>query len=296
MEAHADPDPYLPDDQLDAGPPVGWHRTLLGIIISNDLNRNETTGRACLGEAVPGFPESLVLPPSERPKGNSPLLAEGGLGEAALPLLLDHPGPVISPVVPGPLCRGRYLRHPDLPKSKLPGWRTKAYSGRGAFTGRLLHADETGWKERAKRAWLWTATTLWVTVFLIRPRRWTEAAKELLGEGFAGQLVTDRCGSYRWVDHRQRQLCWAHLLRDFRRIAGREGAPGRLGRRLERLGAELFHEWHRLQAGQITRTTFNTYASRIRVLIRQDLESGSRIRHAKTAGTCICDRLRASQG
>ena len=30
------------------------------------------------------------------------------------------------------------------------------------------NVDETGWKEKGRRAWLWTAVTTWVSVFVIR--------------------------------------------------------------------------------------------------------------------------------
>lgn len=33
------------------------------------------------------------------------------------------------------------------------------------------YADETGWREGLQRAWLWTAVTQWVTVFVIRRSR-----------------------------------------------------------------------------------------------------------------------------
>jgi hypothetical protein len=32
----------------------------------------------------------------------------------------------------------------------------------------VAHADETGWREAYHRAWLWTAVTRAITVFLIR--------------------------------------------------------------------------------------------------------------------------------
>lgn len=43
--------------------------------------------------------------------------------------------------------------------------------------------------------------------------RAAEVAKELLGDGFSGVVITDRPV----VDNcfHLRQLCWAHLLRDF---------------------------------------------------------------------------------
>jgi transposase len=56
----------------------------------------------------------------------------------------------------------------------------------------VAHLDETSWREGGKRAWLWVAVTSLVTVFLIRMARGGQVARELLGEGFSGILVTDR--------------------------------------------------------------------------------------------------------
>ena len=54
------------------------------------------------------------------------------------------------------------------------------------------YLDETGWREGQQRAWLWTATTAGVTVFVVRLSRSAKVAQELLGERFWGYLVTDR--------------------------------------------------------------------------------------------------------
>jgi transposase len=56
----------------------------------------------------------------------------------------------------------------------------------------VAHVDETGWREANHRAWLWTAVTQAVTVFLIRCSRGSQVAMELVGEAFAGILVSDR--------------------------------------------------------------------------------------------------------
>ena len=37
----------------------------------------------------------------------------------------------------------------------------------------------------------------------------------MLGERFAGIVCSDRYGGYDYLDPTRRQLCWAHLLRDF---------------------------------------------------------------------------------
>jgi transposase len=78
----------------------------------------------------------------------------------------------------------------------------------------VAHLDETSWRQAGKRAWLWVAVTSWVTVFVVRMSRGGLVARELLGETFAGILVTDRYSAYNWYPVRRRQLCWAPLLQD----------------------------------------------------------------------------------
>jgi transposase len=54
------------------------------------------------------------------------------------------------------------------------------------------YLDETGWREGPQRAWLWTAATTWVTVFVVRRSRSGKVAQELLGERCWGWLIPDR--------------------------------------------------------------------------------------------------------
>ncbi len=49
--------------------------------------------------------------------------------------------------------------------------------------------------------------------------RGMKAAEELLGF-FAGVLVTDRHVGYNDYPSDQRQLCWAHIIRNLERTAG----------------------------------------------------------------------------
>ena len=52
--------------------------------------------------------------------------------------------------------------------------------------------------------------------------------------------MSDRYAGYNFVDLQQRQACWAHLLRDFARIASRAGQAGVIGQRLQTCGYALF--------------------------------------------------------
>jgi transposase len=60
------------------------------------------------------------------------------------------------------------------------------------------YLDETGWRERRQRAWLWVAVTAGGAVFVIRRARSGKVARELLGERCWGYLVTDRWSASTW--------------------------------------------------------------------------------------------------
>jgi transposase len=53
-----------------------------------------------------------------------------------------------------------------------------------------------------------------------------------------------------------RQLCWAHLVRDFCCFAERGGAGGKIGDQLLQRAAVMFRAWHRIRDGTLTRPTF----------------------------------------
>jgi len=139
---------------------------------------------------------------------------------------------------------------------------------------RVAHADETSWRERRTKSWLWTAVTRKATVYLVRASRGACVARELLGKRSRGHLVSDRCPSYGWVETRRRQVCWSHLIRDFRKIAlsGKEAEP--IGECLEAAAQELFGHWYRVRDGTMKRATFQRYAIELRRRIRRLLELG----------------------
>ena len=70
-----------------------------------------------------------------------------------------------------------------------------------------VNADETSWREKLKKAWLWVAATALVVVFIIHPERSGKAARQLLGEDFVGFVGSDRWSGYNWVDIHLRQVC-----------------------------------------------------------------------------------------
>ena len=79
----------------------------------------------------------------------------------------------------------------------------------------VVNIDETGWKTAGDNRTLWGALSGRAGVFRIAAGRHGFEARTLLGERFAGIVCSDRWRGYDYLDPKQRQLCWAHLLRDF---------------------------------------------------------------------------------
>lgn len=143
--------------------------------------------------------------------------------------------------------------------------------------------DETGTKQGKHKAWIWTAVTTTFTVFLVRLTRAADVAKELLGD-FQGVITTDRYTGYHW--HKQRQLCWAHLLRDFQGLIDAGGAGQRIGTQLRNIARQLFHHWHRARDGTISRETMQRNIRDLMWPFYEVLEQGQRCRHARTVTLC----------
>ena len=76
----------------------------------------------------------------------------------------------------------------------------------------VVHADETGWREDGHNGYVWTFSTPTERYFLRRGRG-KAVVDEVLGDQFAGVLVSDFYAAYHHYDG-PKQRCWAHLLRD----------------------------------------------------------------------------------
>jgi transposase len=114
-------------------------------------------------------------------------------------------------------------------------------------------ADETSWKLWGKLCWLWAAATTNVAVFVIHGQRSALGLAALLGEEIHGILHSDRWNVYLQIPDKRRQLCWAHLKRDFQKIVDLGGPSVFVGHRGLRIVRELFAAWHAFQEEKVTR-------------------------------------------
>ncbi len=146
--------------------------------------------------------------------------------------------------------------------------------------------DETGWREAHLKAWLWVVVTSVGVVFRIARSRAGAVAADLLGEEPKPIVISDRCPGYEWIKLKSRQVCWAHLRRDFQAMIDRDGDGAEVGRQLLWQSNELFESWHKVRDGTIQRSTFHQYLAWLRPMVRSSLGRGSRCACPKTAATC----------
>lgn len=148
------------------------------------------------------------------------------------------------------------------------------------------HVEETSWKLGKHLYWLWTAVSTVCTVFLIHPKRGAVAFAAVFQKAFAGILITDRWVAYDHFPLRRRQLCWAHLIRDFQGLFETNGPGQKIGEALLCFAEDVFTFWYRVRDGTLKRSTFRPYLNQQRPWLRQLLAEGAACGCAKTAALC----------
>ncbi len=151
-------------------------------------------------------------------------------------------------------------------------------------TQQTAHADETGWPRGNRlKGWLWMLCCTGAAVFMIQAGRGQTAAKKLLG-AFAGVLHCDRWSAYNCFAG-LRQLCWAHLKRDFKALSEAKGNMGRIGSELFALAKQILHMRKRVRDGTLLWQTFQRrmepLIKRVETLLEKGADSGQPL-----AGQC----------
>ena len=155
----------------------------------------------------------------------------------------------------------------------------------------VLNVDETGWPEAGKQRYLWAAVSGMGTVFQVE-RRTRAALERLLGAEFEGIVGSDRYAAYASIPLERRQICWAHLKRDWTWYAERDGPVGEWGRAgLEQISA-LFEVWHRFREGKSGRGDMQREMAGVQGALRVLLDEGrDRLPQEKARSFCREMRL-----
>lgn len=147
------------------------------------------------------------------------------------------------------------------------------------------NVDETGWKQAGAKRWLWGAATALVVCFVITPSRGAVGLAALLGKKIKGILSSDRWSVYGQLRVGLRQLCWAHLKRDFQKLVDRGGASADYGEKGLAAVHILFTEWHLFRGGG-SRQQLRFALEPLRQAVRDWLGDGTSCVDAKTATFC----------
>jgi transposase len=148
------------------------------------------------------------------------------------------------------------------------------------------NVDETGWKQAGQKRWLWGAATGWVACFVIAPTRGAAGLAALLGQKIKGIISSDRWSVYGHLKLGLRQLCWAHLKRDFQKLVDRGGDAKDVG--VMGLGAVdvVFTLWHSFRGGGMSRSAFHSEIALVRQTLYEWLERGCACTDSKAAAFC----------
>jgi transposase len=165
----------------------------------------------------------------------------------------------------------------------------------------IVGVDETGFNQgngdgqnaSQTSGWLWVAVTPWLTCFQVILSRATTAAQSVLGKTFAGWITSDRCPAYNWVDIECRQLCWAHLKRDFIQMAERTGVSAEIGQSLLEQEKELFNLWHQFKNDQLNRLQLQQSVVPIQAHVLSILQETAQIPIAAQEKTPLAKTVRS---
>ena len=152
-----------------------------------------------------------------------------------------------------------------------------------------------GLNPNGRKGWLWTMTTPLVSYFAVFLGRSQAVCQQLLGKAFTGIVSSDRFSAYNDLELEARQVCWAHLKRDFKRISQRPGVAGELGQALLDQQKLLFEQWHRVRDGTLSRDEFIDGVAPIQQQIRTLLEQGASYPIAKEEKTPLAKTVRTCQ-
>jgi transposase len=161
-----------------------------------------------------------------------------------------------------------------------------------AARAKVKYVDETGWKLRGKNRWLFVSADREQVVFHVDKARTRPAFAALYGNDVGrggrprGVFCTDRAGIYDVLSIKSRQLCWAHLGRDFVAAVERGGAGAAAATEMLGVYHDLFEHWHRFTGEEIGRSELRAAVEPLRARMHEALTAGAACGQKKTAGLC----------
>ena len=138
-----------------------------------------------------------------------------------------------------------------------------------------VHVDETGWRTSGDGRALWGASTPDAVFLQIAEHCNRAVFNALIGTGYPGIVISDRWNGYNHLDPNQRQACWSHIQRDFRKHADGLAEQKTFGEQGVRLTKQVFAAWRAYQHEHHDRRQLQAEIAPIQEQLRQLLETAS---------------------
>lgn len=119
-----------------------------------------------------------------------------------------------------------------------------------------LNIDETGWKCKGDRRYLWVFVSSMAVFFTLAASRGSKVLRSILGDAFPGIITSDDHSAYSCY-HKDgiRQLCWAHIIRKLKALKDSRSSPDAylFAKNMLKEVGHLFAYWHAFLETDLTR-------------------------------------------
>jgi len=149
----------------------------------------------------------------------------------------------------------------------------------------FVNADESPFREGRRKAWLWAAVSRGAALFRIDAERSAHAFRRLLG-AFKGILGTDRFASYHRHSKQRRQICIAHLKRNFQELVDLGAPASEVGQAGLAAIEGIFKVWNAYETGEIEFTSVASKLRPVRSALLGAVTRGTTNGNKRAAGMC----------
>jgi len=146
--------------------------------------------------------------------------------------------------------------------------------------------DETGWSLAGQLCWLWLAATQGTACFKVCLGRGRDSLRQLLGQSIQGVLCSDRWSAYNLMAVMSRQICWAHLKRDFQKWVDYGPQTTAIGQAGLKAVQKLFASWESFQQRAMDRPGLQADLAPVMIDLYAALEAGRACPVKKAATFC----------
>lgn len=159
-------------------------------------------------------------------------------------------------------------------------------------SGIVRNCDETGWRDSGKTHFAWVVTNVRAAFFKLDRHRSQEVFLNIIKNQVHIPTITDRYGVYNVLTG-PHQYCLAHLIRDFRKFAERQGEDGKIGKEIEKLLAGVCKLYRERQKDELPERKYRCRLTKRKKKLEDLLLDGFNEGSEEFAGLCerILDRF-----